>query len=66
MVREIADCIRRLAEGGYTVILVEQNASLALTLAKRAYVLEMGRIALEGDAKELQNSEYVKKSYLGL
>jgi len=66
MVREIGDCIRRLAEGGYTVILVEQNASLALTLAKRAYVLEMGRIALEGDAKELQNSEYVKKSYLGL
>lgn len=66
LVREVADRIRRLAEEGYTVLLVEQNASLALTLAKKAYVLETGRIALEGDAKELQDNEHVKKAYLGM
>lgn len=66
MVREVADRIRQLTEEGYTVLLVEQNASLALTLAKRAYVLETGRIALEGDAKELQDNEHVKKAYLGM
>lgn len=66
LVGEVADRIRRLAEEGYTVLLVEQNASLALTLAKKAYVLETGRIALEGDAKELQDNEHVKKAYLGM
>lgn len=66
LVKEVASCIRQLADQGYAVILVEQNASLALSLAKRAYVLETGRVALEGDAKELQNNEHVKKLYLGM
>jgi branched-chain amino acid transport system ATP-binding protein len=66
LVREVGEHIRRLAEEGYTVILVEQNASLALSLAKKAYVLEIGRVALEGDSKELQGNEHVKKAYLGL
>ena len=66
MVKEIAHHIRRLAEEGYAVILVEQNASLALTLAKKAYVLELGRIAVEGDAEQLRNNEHVKKAYLGI
>ena len=64
--REVADHIRRLAGEGYAILLVEQNASLALTLAKRAYVLEIGRIALEGDAKQVQDNEHVKKAYLGI
>jgi len=45
---------------------VEQNATIALELAIKAYVLETGRIALQGDAKELKNNAYVKKVYLGI
>jgi len=66
IVHEIGDRIRRLADEGYTIILVEQNAILALELARRAYVLETGKVALEGDAKQLKNNEYVKKVYLGI
>jgi branched-chain amino acid transport system ATP-binding protein len=66
IVREISERIRRLADEGYTIILVEQNATIALELAKKAYVLETGRIALQGDAKELKNNAYVKKVYLGI
>jgi branched-chain amino acid transport system ATP-binding protein len=66
IVHEIGERISRLAEEGYTIILVEQNAILALELAKKAYVLETGRVALEGDAKQLRDNEYVKKVYLGI
>ncbi len=66
LVNEVADHIKRLADEGYTVILVEQNANLALSLAKRAYVLELGKVTVEGDARELQNNEYVRKAYLGI
>lgn len=66
IVHEIGERISRLAEEGYTIILVEQNAILALELAKRAYVLETGKVALAGDAKQLKNNEYVKKVYLGI
>ena len=66
LVKEMAEHIRKLAEEGYTIVLVEQNATLALTLAKRAYLLEMGKIALEGDANQLQNNEHVRKAYLGI
>jgi len=66
VVKEMGDHIRRLVEDGYAVILVEQNASLALSLAKKAYVLEIGRVALEGDAKELGVNEHVRKFYLGI
>ena len=66
VVREIGEHIRQLAEEGATVILVEQNASLALKLSKKAYVLETGNIALEGQAAELANNEHVRTAYLGL
>lgn len=65
IVKEMGDHIKQMAEDGYTVILVEQNAHLALSLAKNAYVLEVGRVVLEGDARELKVDEHVKKFYLG-
>ena len=54
-----------VSESGTTVLLVEQNAKKALAIADRAYVLETGKIALSGDAKELMNNESIKKAYLG-
>ena len=64
-VNEIFDIIREVSEAGTTVLLVEQNAKKALSIADRAYVLETGNIVLEDDAKELMNDESVKKAYLG-
>jgi len=65
LVSEIAKIIKTLKEEGFSVILVEQNANLALKLADRAYVLETGKVALEGKCEELIGNEYVKKAYLG-
>ena len=65
LVKEIFSIIRKLHEQGITILLVEQNAKLALSIADRAYVLETGRITMEGDAKELLNNEQVRKAYLG-
>lgn len=64
LVSEIFDIIKVINEGGTTVLLVEQNAKKALSIADRAYVLETGTIALSGDAKDLMNDESVKKAYL--
>ena len=64
-VNEIFDIIREVSEAGTTVLLVEQNAKKALSIADRAYVLETVNIVLEGDANELMNDESVKKAYLG-
>ena len=64
-VSEIFDIIRSVNESGTTVLLVEQNAKKALSIANRAYVLETGNIVLSGDAKELMNDDSVKKAYLG-
>lgn len=64
LVSEIFDIIKVINESGTTVLLVEQNAKKALSIADRAYVLETGRIALSGDAKDLMNDESVKKAYL--
>ncbi len=64
-VNEIFDIIKEVSASGTTVLLVEQNAKKALSIADRAYVLETGKIVLEGDAKELMNDESVKKAYLG-
>jgi len=64
-VSEIFDIITEINKSGTTVLLVEQNAKKALSIANRAYVLETGNIALSGDAKELMNNEQVKKAYLG-
>jgi branched-chain amino acid transport system ATP-binding protein len=65
IVDEIANTVRRLAAEGITVLLAEQNAAMALGCASRAYVLESGRIVLQGQAKELESSETVRKLYLG-
>ena len=64
-VNEIFDIIKKVSQSGTTVLLVEQNAKKALSIADRAYVLETGNISLSGDAKELLNNEAVKKAYLG-
>ena len=64
-VSEIFDIIQSVNESGTTVLLVEQNAKKALSIANRAYVLETGNIVLSGDAKELMNNDSVKKAYLG-
>ena len=65
LVEEIFKIIRDISASGTTVLLVEQNAKKALSIANRAYVLETGNITLSGDAKELMNDESVKKAYLG-
>ena len=64
-VNEIFDIIKEVSESGTTVLLVEQNAKKALSIANRAYVLETGKIVLSGDAHELMNNDSVKKAYLG-
>ncbi|MCI8832154.1 MAG: ABC transporter ATP-binding protein [Lachnospiraceae bacterium] len=63
-VNEIFDIIQKINGDGVTVLLVEQNAKKALSIANRAYVLETGNIVLGGDAKELMNDDRVKKAYL--
>lgn len=65
LVEEIFHIIREISAGGTTVLLVEQNAKKALSIADRAYVLETGNIVLSGDAKEMMNNESIKKAYLG-
>lgn len=64
-VEEIFNIIKEISASGTTVLLVEQNAKKALSIADRAYVLETGTIALSGDATELMNNESIKKAYLG-
>ena len=65
MIKEIFHIIEDINKTGTTVLLVEQNANMALSIANRAYVLETGRITLAGDAKKLAASEDVRKAYLG-
>ena len=65
LVQEIFGIIRDVNRMGVTVLLVEQNAKMALEIANRAYVLETGSVAMSGDAKELADNEQVKKAYLG-
>ena len=64
-VNEIFDIIKEVSEGGTTVLLVEQNAKKALSIADRAYVMETGNITLSGKAEDLLNNESVQKAYLG-
>mgnify|MGYP001293141841 CR=1 FL=1 len=63
-VNEIFEIIQEISKEGTTVLLVEQNAKKALSIANKAYVLETGKIVLRGDAKELMNNDQVKKAYL--
>lgn len=65
LVSEIFNIIKEISKSGTTVLLVEQNAKKALGIADRAYVLETGKIVLEGVAGELANNDFVKKAYLG-
>lgn len=65
LVNEIFSIIKEINEQGTTILLVEQNANIALSIAHRAYVMETGSIILEGSGKELANSDQVKKAYLG-
>jgi branched-chain amino acid transport system ATP-binding protein len=65
MVTEIGRIVREINETGTTVLLVEQNSRLALKLATKAYVLETGKVVVEGPADELMHSEHVRKAYLG-
>ena len=65
IVKEVFEIIKKLNESGITIVLVEQNAKLALSIADRGYVLETGKIILSGTGAELLNNENVKKAYLG-
>lgn len=65
LAREVAEALVRLNAEGMSILLVEQNAVLALAVAHRAYVLENGRVALEGAAAALRQNEAVKRVYLG-
>jgi branched-chain amino acid transport system ATP-binding protein len=65
LVSQIFSIIRDINEQGTTVLLVEQNARMALTVAHRGYVLQTGQIVLTGSAKDLQTNETVRKAYLG-
>ena len=65
LVQEIFRIIRDLNQDGTTILLVEQNAKMALEIANRAYVLETGTIVMSGDAKKLANDPKVRAAYLG-
>jgi branched-chain amino acid transport system ATP-binding protein len=66
VVEEIFLTIQNLNKGGTTILLVEQSANIALRVAHRAYIIETGRITLEGAASELLSNEHVKKAYFGV
>lgn len=65
LVKQIFSIIKEINASGTTILLVEQNAHMAISIANRAYVLETGKIVLSGDSKELATSEEVRKAYLG-
>jgi branched-chain amino acid transport system ATP-binding protein len=65
MVNEVAKIVQDINKLGVTIVLVEQNARMALRLANMAYVLEVGSIALKGDAKKVAKDDYIVKAYLG-
>ena len=65
LVKEVFEMIKTINQSGVTILLVEQNAKMALSISNRAYVLETGKITMEGDAKELLHNESIKKAYLG-
>ena len=66
LVQKTFETIETLKREGVTILLVEQNVYTALSMADKAYVLEEGKIALEGTGEELLENEYVKKAYLGM
>jgi branched-chain amino acid transport system ATP-binding protein len=66
MVLRLFDLIRRVREEGYTILVVEQNVRQVLKLVDRAYLLEVGRIKLEGRASDLAEHDFIRKAYVGL
>lgn len=66
LVQEIFSMVKRINEEGVTVLLVEQNVRQTLAMCNRAYVLENGRVVLEGTSQELMNNEHVKEAFLGI
>jgi len=66
MVLRVFELVRRVREGGYTILIVEQNVRQVLQLVDRAYLLEVGRIRLEGRARDLADDDFVRKAYVGL
>ena len=65
VVEQLGTTIKDINQKGVTVLLVEQNVHLALGVANKGYVLQVGRVVLEGDIESMKNSEIVKKAYLG-
>ena len=65
LVKEIFEIIKQLNQEGMTILLVEQNAKMALSIAHRAYVLETGKIVLQGKASDMLENDNVRKAYLG-
>ena len=66
LVEQVGEGIKRLNQDGMTVLLVEQNAFMALSMASQAYVLETGQIAISGEAKQMLQNEHIKTAYLGI
>jgi branched-chain amino acid transport system ATP-binding protein len=65
VVKQIFDTIVEINKSGTTILLVEQNANMALSIANRAYVLETGKIVIKGNANEMLNNESIRAAYLG-
>ena len=66
MVKTIFEAISRINQAGTTILLVEQDVKKSLSLARRGYVMENGKITLQGEAQELLMNEHLKKAYLGI
>ena len=66
MTKEVGSIIKRIADEGVSILLIEQNANLALSLSSKCYVMETGTIAVEGTSAQLQNNDHVKAAYLGI
>ena len=66
LVMQLLDSVKEIAKEGVTVLLVEQNVHLAISIANRAYVIENGKIVMGGSAEEISGDDHVRKAYLGL
>lgn len=66
VVSQVFDVVKKIAEGGTTVLIVEQNVNQTLKVAGRAYVIENGKMVMDGKAEDLMNSDHVRKAYLGI
>jgi branched-chain amino acid transport system ATP-binding protein len=65
LIRELAEAMLEINQEGKSILLVEQNATIALKLASKGYVFETGKLIISGDTKDLLDNEYIKRAYLG-